>query len=90
MHLDPEAYQRLQAEAERLGLQPSALAASYVTEALPVNPEADATERRRRGLAALKALDALVDEMRAAGRPEVDAVRVARASREELEKRSGI
>jgi hypothetical protein len=82
-HLTPAEYERLEAEALRLGLTPVALARSYVLAALPVDPEADAEERRRRGLAALARLAELTADL-----PPVDAVQIARESREELERRS--
>jgi hypothetical protein len=83
IQLDSGEYDRLQAEAQRLGLTPDALALRYVRAGLPVDPCAEAETRRRIGLAALARLAELRADL-----PPVDAVQVARESREELERRS--
>ena len=83
IRLDPFEYERLEAEAQRLGLTPVALARRYVQAALPAELPAAAEERRRRGLEALAQLAELTADL-----PPVDAVQIARESREELERRS--
>ncbi|HLH21920.1 MAG TPA: hypothetical protein VK066_05325 [Chloroflexota bacterium] len=83
LQLGPAEYERLAAEARRLGLTPAALARRYVQSGLPADLQTDAEERRRRGLAALARLAELTADL-----PPVDAVQVARESREELERRS--
>ena len=82
LRLDPADYDRLEAEAERLGMSPGTLARVYVRAGL----SGSATEAERRRRAGLVALDRLAEL--AADLPPVDAVRVARESREELELRS--
>jgi hypothetical protein len=84
VRLESTDYARLEGEAERLGLSPGTLARVYVRAGL--NGGAAETERRRRaGLAALDRLNALT-----AGLPPVDAVKVAAASRTELDRRHGL
>ena len=82
LRLDPEDYERLEAEARRLGLLPGTLARVYVRAGL--QGQHDEEERRRRsGLAALDRLAELTSDL-----PPVDAVQTARESRDELERRS--
>ncbi|MGI8553850.1 MAG: hypothetical protein ACR2PL_24130 [Dehalococcoidia bacterium] len=84
VEFDTSQYARLESEAKRLGLSPSALAQQYVCAKLPNHETNVETERRRKvGLAALEQLDRIV-----AGLPPFDAVRVARESRQELENRT--
>jgi hypothetical protein len=79
--LSPSEYKRLEAEACRLGLTPSALALQYLRAALPVEPAAEVEARRRATLEALDRLAELTADL-----PPVDAVKIARESREELER----
>ena len=81
LRLDAADYDRLEAEARRLGMAPSSLAEVYVRAGLG-NGEAEHERRRRAGLAALDRLAELTMDL-----PRIDAVRVARESREELEQR---
>lgn len=87
LRLDPGDYQRLEAEARRLGMQPGTLARVYVRAALAGITEDEAERRRRTGLEALERLAALREELRRAGYPSVDAVKLVREGREELERR---
>lgn len=82
VRLEAEDYNRLEAEARRQGMEPDALAQTYVRDGLPDDP----TEDERRMQAGLDALARLA-ELRA-DLPEVDAVEIARQSREDLERRS--
>lgn len=82
IHLDEDAYQRLEAEARRKGLEPDVLVESYVHGALPRQQD-DAEERKQRALDALDRLAKIRVNL-----PEIDAVQIARESREELERRS--
>jgi hypothetical protein len=66
----------------RLGLAPGALAREYVRAGLAGNGESAAERRRPQRLAALDRLAELTADL-----PPVDAVRVARESREGLEQR---
>ena len=83
LQLDPVEYAHLEAEAQRRGLTPAALARRCIQSGLSADPLADAEERRRRGLTALARLAALRADL-----PPVDAVQVARESRADLERRS--
>ena len=80
LRLEAEEYDRLEAEARRLGIAPGTLARAYVREGL--NGGDREQERRRVGLAALDRLDELTSDL-----PPVDAVRIAREGREDLERR---
>lgn len=82
VRLDPEDHQRLEAEAERLGLQPGTLARVYVRAGLAGTGETEAERKRRTALEALARLVQITADL-----PPVDAVQIARASREQLEKR---
>ena len=87
LHLEPEDYARLEAEATRLGKQPGELALAYVETALPEDATRTAEMRRRKGLAALADFAALREELRQKGFPPVDAVAFTNESRNELEER---
>ena len=87
IYLDAADYQQLEAEAKRIGVIPSAVAEDYIHVGLASNEEADAVRRRRIGLRALEHLATLRAELREAGYPSVDVVRVMQESREELEQR---
>ena len=80
VRLETDDYRRLEAEAKRLGMRPGALARQYVRARL--NGAESRAERRRSGLEALDRLAELTADL-----PRIDAVRVARESREELERR---
>ena len=79
VHLEPADYDRLEAEAKRLGMQPGALARVYVRAGLAGNVETDAAKKRLLGLAALDQLAALTADL-----PSTDAVEVARESRADI------
>jgi predicted DNA-binding protein len=87
LRLEPEDYERLDAEADRLGLAPATLARVYVRNALSHGKESEVVDRRERGTAALEALAALRDGLRHDGYPEVDSLVFLREAREELESR---
>jgi hypothetical protein len=89
LRLEADEYARLEAEAERQGMQPDALAREYVRARL-CDGETDAERKRRIGLEALDRLAALRDEIRRAGYPAVDAVQLVREGREELERRPSL
>ena len=82
VRLDTADYDQLEAEANRLGLPPATLVRIYVRAGLAGNGETEAEWRRRTALAALDRLATLTADL-----PSVDAVQVARESREELEQR---
>jgi hypothetical protein len=84
LQLDLHDYERLEAEAERLGVPPATLARMYVRARL--NGGEMATEKQRR--AGLDALDRLTELT--ADLPTVDAVQIAQESRNELEGRPGL
>lgn len=84
IHLDDDDYKRLEAEARRKGLEPGVLVESYVHGALGRDQD-QVAQRKQRALDALERLARLRD-----GLPEIDAVQVARESREELERRSAL
>lgn len=82
VHLEADDYNRLQTEARRQGMEPDALAQTYVRDGLP-DDAADYARRMQAGLDALDRLAELTVDL-----PPVDAVEVARRSREDLERRS--
>ncbi len=82
LRLDPADDDRLEVEAERLGIAPAALARVYVRAGLAEGGETEAGRKRRIGLEALDRLAELTADL-----PPIDAVRVARESRKELEQR---
>lgn len=84
LRLQADDYDRLEAEARRLGVPPATLVRIYVRASL----NADETEQARRRRVGLDALDKLAELT--AGLPVVDAVAIARESREELETRSSL
>ncbi len=86
VRLDPADYERLAAEARRLGLSPGTLARVYVRARLAGNGWAEVDERGRVGLAALEGLAALRERLPEAG--PVDAVELIREGCEELERRT--
>jgi hypothetical protein len=81
IRLEPEEYDRLEAEAKRLATRPDELAVTFIRAALRESAETDA-ERRRRGLEALDKLAQLTRDL-----PPIDAVKIVREGREELERR---
>jgi hypothetical protein len=85
LRLEPDDYDQLEAEAKRLGMRPGTLARVYVRAGLHQHngAETEAERRRRVGKAALRRLAVLTADL-----PPVDAVQVARESRDELERRS--
>ena len=80
LRLEAEEYDRLEAEARRLGIAPGVLARLYVRERL--NGDRPRQELRRVGQAALDRLAELTSDL-----PPIDAVRVAREGRDDLEGR---
>jgi hypothetical protein len=87
LRLEPADYERLEAEARRLGMTPGTLARVYVRAGLS-GGKTRAEQNYRPGLAALEHLAVLRAELRQAGYPSVDAVELAQESRAELERRS--
>lgn len=85
VRLDPRDYDRLEAEAKRLGLPPATLVRLYVRAGLHGDGETESERRRRTGLAALDRLAALTADL-----PTVDAVQLVRESRRELEQRPAL
>ena len=83
VRLEEADYQRLTAEAKRLGMPPGTLVRVLLRSGLSATLETELERRRRVGLAALDRLAALTADL-----PSVDAVRVTQASRDELEQRS--
>lgn len=83
VQLDPPEYELLTREAERQGTSPRSLAAQYVRAGLQGNGEPTREARRRAGLEALARLADLTADL-----PPVDAVKIARESRRQLERRS--
>ena len=83
LHLEAEDYERLEAEAKRLGMRPATLAQAYIRAGLAEHAESGAQKKRRLGLAVLDRLAKLTADL-----PRIDAVEVARESREELDQRS--
>jgi hypothetical protein len=80
----PEDYERLEAEAVRLGVTPSKLATMYVESAL----DGSSTVGEKRHQAGLDALDRLAELTW--DLPVVDAVQLARDSRADLEERASL
>src|SRR5438270_10700739 len=87
LRLEAEDYERLEAEATRLGMRPGTLVRVYVRAGLANSGESEAEKRRRIGLEVLDRLEALRADLRRAGYPSVDAVQLARESRDEFEQR---
>ena len=83
LRLEAEDYERLEAEAKRLGMRPGTLAQAYIRAGLAGHADIEAEKKRRLGLEALDRLAKLTADL-----PPIDAVEVARESREELEQRS--
>jgi hypothetical protein len=81
LELDPEDYDRLEAEARDLGVPPVRLLDMYVHASL-TGGDMESVKQRQAGLAALDRLAELTEDL-----PRVDALQVARQSREELERR---
>jgi hypothetical protein len=87
IYLDVEDYEQLLAEAERLGVGPSAVAEDYVANGLMNSDETEDERRRRIGLRALERLAALRTDLRQAGYAPVDPAEIAEQGRTELEAR---
>lgn len=83
LRLDGIDYDRLSGEAQRLGVEPGALAQSYVRAALAGSNETEAERARRTGLEALDRLIELTADL-----PPVDAARIAAEGRADLVRRS--
>ena len=81
--LDPADYERLEEQARRCGTSPDSLAQGYVRAGLDADHEPEAEAKRRATLEALDRPAKLTADL-----PPVDAVQVARESREERERRS--
>ena len=84
VELEPEEYQRLEDEARRRGTTPGELARDYLRERLGECANAQEAEEKKRqvALAALARLAELTADL-----PPIDAVQIARESREDLERR---
>jgi hypothetical protein len=87
IYLDVEDYERLLAEADRLGVGPSAVAEDYVANGLTNNDETEEERRRRIGLRALGRLATLRTDLRQASYAPVDPAEVVEQGRTELEAR---
>jgi hypothetical protein len=87
VRVDQADYERLEAEARRLGMRPSALVRMCLRSGLGWNGGIQVEQRLRVGLEALERLTALREELRRAGYPAADAVQLVREGREELEPR---
>ena len=83
LRLGAEDYERLGAEAKRLGMRSGTFAQAYSRAGLAGHAETGAAKKRRLGLEALDRLAKLTADLL-----PIDAVKVARESREELEQRS--
>jgi len=81
IRLDDVDYERLEAEASRVGMQVATLARIYVRAALPGSAPSEV--ERRSALEALLHLARITEKL-----PSIDAVELARGSREDLERRS--
>lgn len=81
LRLELQDYESLVAEAKRMGLLPSTLARIYVRASLEERTH-EPGRRRQEGLKALDRLARLTADL-----PPVDAVQIARESREALEQR---
>jgi hypothetical protein len=88
VRLDPADFERLAAEAKRLGMSPSTLARVYVRAGIAGKVETEAERRRRAGLAALKGLAALRERLPEVG--AIDVVELIREGREELDRRTAL
>lgn len=87
MLLDSDVYTRLAAEAERRAVPPADLARVLVERGLNGAPDAPATVEQ----GALVALDRLADLRKRLPRgPEIDASRLVRDGRDELDRRAGL
>jgi hypothetical protein len=84
LQLDPEEYERLESEAKRLGMHPAALVRMYI-RAKVHGGDIQAQRQSQDGLEALDRMEKLTANL-----PTVDAVQVARESRDELEGRPGV
>ena len=87
VRLEAADYDRLEAEARRLGLSPSTLARVYVRAGLAGNGDR-AAERRRAGLAALDALAAFRKGLPAA--EPIEVVQLIREGRAPLARRTAL
>ena len=85
LRLDGEDYEQLVAEARRRGMHPGTLARVYVRAGLGGNGANRVEQQRRIGLDALDRLARITADL-----PPIDAVQVARESREALEQRSAL
>lgn len=86
LRLDPADYDRLEAEAERLGVAPATLARVYVRAGLNGEVEPAAARTRRTSVAALQGLAELRERLPDAGWP-VDVVEIIAEGREERDRR---
>jgi hypothetical protein len=87
LQLEPDEYASLEAQANKRGLPTSTLAHDYVRVGLQREAAETIQEKRDAWLDVLERFAALRAELRRAGYPSVDAMEVARASREDLEQR---
>ena len=88
LRLDPDDYERLEAEATRLGLRAGTLVRVYVRAGLNHSETETETQRRQRvGHQALADFSRLRAELRREGYPSVDAVKIMEENRVELEER---
>ena len=82
LRLEGEDYARLEQEANQLGLHPATLARVYVRAGLVKRNEGTIDKQHQSALEALEYLAQLTADL-----PAIDAVRIARESRDELEQR---
>jgi hypothetical protein len=88
LRLDREDRERLEAEAQRLGLAPATLARVYVRAGLHGNDLSTTGRARRAGLDALEGLAELRGSLPHDG-PAVDVVQIIAEGREERDRRLG-
>jgi hypothetical protein len=88
LRLDPADYDRLETEAERLGVAPATLARVYVRAGLNNETESVAARNRRTGLDVLRRLAALRQRLPDDSAP-IDVVEIIAEGRDERDRRLG-
>ncbi len=82
LRMNPADYERLEAEAERLGVAPATLAHGYVRAGLTSEAQSRSAKNRQAGLAALRVLAELRQRLPDDG-SRVDVVEIIAEGREE-------
>ncbi len=88
LRVDPADYERLEAEAERLGVAPATLARVFVRAGLNDDAKAASGRNRQEGLAALRSLSSLRQRLPDDG-SLVDVVEIVAEGREERDRLLG-